>query len=97
MHSHARSLINMIPGTLILLSVMLSQALGESKPPIADGKTLFEQKCLKCHKPSKFTSQHNNRQSWEGILSRMQRNGCSISEEEISVMAEYLAKEHGEE
>lgn len=69
-------------------------AIGQEKKP--DGKTLFEQKCLKCHKVEKFKSQHNSRQDWELILSRMERNSCVLNDAEAGALAEYLAKTYGE-
>jgi len=68
----------------------------QEKEKKLDGKAIFEQKCLKCHKPEKFTSQHNDRQGWELILSRMERNSCVLSPEELSTLADYLTKVHGE-
>jgi mono/diheme cytochrome c family protein len=65
----------------------------ETKP---DGKTLFEQKCLKCHKPEKFESQHNDRQGWELILNRMERNSCVLTPAELNALADYLTRVHGE-
>ncbi len=79
-----------------IVTIVLTDAFAQDKATKPDGKTIFEQKCLKCHKPEKFQSQHNDRRSWELILSRMERNSCMITEEEQSILAEYLAKVHGE-
>lgn len=76
--------------------LMLPQAFGEEKPKKMDGRTLFEQKCLKCHKPAKFKEQQNDRKGWELILSRMQRGNCVLTDEEIDVLSEYLAQAYGE-
>ncbi len=76
--------------------VLLSNAFAQEKTAKLDGKAIFEQKCLKCHKPEKFNSQHNDKQGWELILSRMERNSCVLSEQEQTVLADYLAKVHGE-
>jgi cytochrome c5 len=75
---------------------MLANAFAQEKATKLDGKTIFEQKCLKCHKAEKFKSQHNDQKGWELILSRMERNSCVLSDEEQVVLAEYLAKVHGE-
>ena len=72
------------------------QAAAQEKAAKVDGKTLFEQKCLKCHKAEKFKSQHNSRSEWETILSRMERNSCVLNEAEATALAEYLAKQYGE-
>ncbi len=80
----------------ILVAIVLTNAFAQDKTPKPDGTAIFEQKCLKCHKPEKFQSQHNDRKSWELILSRMERNSCTLTEEEQRVLAEYLAKVHGD-
>ncbi len=76
--------------------LILPHAFGDEKTKKLDGKTLFEQKCLKCHKMAKFKEQQNNRKGWELILSRMQRGNCVLTDEEIDVLAEYLSQEFGE-
>ena len=67
----------------------------EQSAPLT-GKQVFEQKCLKCHKPSKFTAQHHDRREWEQILSRMELNTCELTAAEAKAVADYLVKEHGD-
>jgi hypothetical protein len=77
--------------------LLLPSAFGnEEKPKKVDGKTLFETKCLKCHKPAKFKEQASDRKGWVLTLNRMQRGTCDISDEELEVLADYLAKVYGE-
>ncbi len=71
-------------------------AVGQEKAAKVDGKAVFEQKCLKCHKPAKFKDQHNSRKDWELILSRMERNSCVLSDAEMNAVADYLSKQYGE-
>lgn len=88
-----------VPVCILASSMMLlmqSNALGDDKQQKMDGKTLFETKCLKCHKPAKFKEQQNDRKGWELILRRMQRGNCVLTDEEIDILSEYLAKEYGE-
>lgn len=82
--------------TAAVMALNLPGAFGAAKEKQLDGKSLFEQKCLKCHKPKKFQDQHNDRKSWDLILSRMERNTCVLSEDERDKIADYLVKEHGE-
>lgn len=67
----------------------------ESPAKKLDGKAIFEQKCLKCHKIAKFKEQENSRKDWVIILSRMQRGTCPMTEEELEALADYLAKAYG--
>lgn len=99
MGSLARYIYVSVPACIVasaMILLMQSNALGDDKQKKIDGKTLFEQKCLKCHKPAKFKEQQNDRKGWELILSRMQRGNCVLTDEEIDSLAEYLAKEFGE-
>ena len=95
MNSVARSmvLVFFLSAAAALLALPQVSAEEKAKP---DGKAIFEQKCLKCHKPEKFRAQHNDHQGWELILSRMERNSCVLSDEEAHTLADYLTKVHGE-
>ena len=76
--------------------LMLPSAFGDEKTKKMDGKTLFEQKCLKCHKTTNFKNLASDRKGWVLTLSRMQRGTCKISDDELEVLADYLAKAYGE-
>lgn len=79
-----------------VVMLMLPNAFGDEKTKKIDGKTLFEQKCLKCHKNTKFKDLASDRKGWVLTLSRMQRGTCAISDDELEVLADYLAKVYGE-
>ncbi|MEK6742090.1 MAG: hypothetical protein AABZ15_00605 [Nitrospirota bacterium] len=76
--------------------LMLPNAFGEEKAKKLDGKALFEQKCLKCHKNTKFKDLASDRKGWVLTLSRMQRSTCPMNDEELEVLADYLSKTYGE-
>jgi hypothetical protein len=76
--------------------LMLPNAFGGEQAKQLDGKSLFEQKCLKCHKKPKFKDLTSDRKGWVLTLSRMQRGTCAISDAELEVLADYLAEEYGE-
>ena len=84
--------------SFVAAAVMLTlpNAFGEEKAKKPDGKALFEQKCLKCHKNTKFKDLASDRKGWVLTLSRMQRGTCAITDEELEVLADYLAKVYGE-
>jgi hypothetical protein len=75
--------------------LMLPNAFGGEQTKLS-GKTLFEQKCLKCHKIAKFKDNTSDRKGWVLTLSRMQRGICAVSDGEIEVLADYLADVYGE-
>jgi len=76
--------------------LMLPNAFGEETAKQLDGKSLFEQKCLKCHKKAKFKDLTSDRKGWVLTLSRMQRDTSTISDAELEVLADYLAESYGE-
>jgi cytochrome c5 len=82
----------------VAVAVMLPNAFGEekAKTKTLDGKTLFEQKCLKCHKNTKFKDLVSDRKGWVLTLSRMQRGTCAMTDEELEILADYLSKVYGE-
>ena len=75
---------------------MLPDAFGDENVKKLDGKTLFEQKCLKCHKNTKFKELASDRKGWVLTLNRMQRSTCAMTDEELDVLADYLSKVYGE-
>ena len=75
---------------------LLPNAFGDDKAKRSDGKTLFEQKCLKCHKNTKFKDLASDRKGWVLTLSRMQRGTCAMTDDELEVLADYLAKVYGD-
>jgi cytochrome c5 len=74
----------------------LPNAFSEEQAKQVDGKTLFEQKCLKCHKNTKFKELASDRKGWVLTLSRMQRGTCAMTDDELEVLADYLSKAYGE-
>jgi hypothetical protein len=78
------------------LMLMLPNAFGEEKMKQMNGKSLFEEKCLKCHKKPRFKDLTSDRKGWVLTLSRMQRGTCAISDDELEVLADYLAENYGE-
>ncbi len=56
-----------------------------------DGKTMFENKCAKCHPLSKSLSKKNNLKQWKAVTLRMSAKANSgITAEEAETIAEYL-------
>jgi cytochrome c5 len=80
--------------TTVVLLLSVPHAYADKKSEAA-GKAVFEQKCLKCHKIAKFKEQENSRKDWVVILSRMQRGTCPMTDEELELLADYLAKAYG--
>jgi mono/diheme cytochrome c family protein len=83
-----------LTGTFLIVSPFSS---GDDKARNPDGKTIFNDRCLKCHKVEKFRALQYDQKGWEIVLSRMERNkACNLSDDERTAVSEYLAKQFGE-
>jgi cytochrome c2 len=90
------SAITFISFVAAVVLLMLPNAFGDDTAKKLDGKALFEQKCLKCHKNTKFKELASDRKGWVLTLTRMQRSTCAMTDEELDVLADYLSKVYGE-
>lgn len=81
---------------IAMLLFVLPLAFGADSPKKLDGKQVFEQKCLKCHKIEKFNTQRYDRKGWDLVLSRMELNTCNLTDEEARAVGVYLSKTYGE-
>jgi cytochrome c5 len=63
--------------------------------PEGPGKDVLTRKCFQCHTMSMWRTLRQDRRAWEGVLYRMVGRGALWTEDEISVMAEYLARVAG--
>ena len=61
------------------------------------GRELFMSKCFQCHGDGMWRDMKQDRRGWEGALYRMVGRGALWTEEEIGMMADYLAREYGTE
>ena len=64
---------------------------------VSPNRELFMNKCFECHGASMFKPLRQDRLEWEKTLYRMIGRGALWTEEEIGRMADYLAREYGEE
>ena len=66
--------------------------------PEGAGKVILEGACTKCHNLDRVKAKHYDRESWQGIVESMRdkKDGAEVSEDDIKVLAEYLAKNFGE-
>jgi mono/diheme cytochrome c family protein len=60
-------------------------------------KFLFEIKCSACHPLERPRSARKNYTDWVATIDKMIENGAVMSDEEVVVIAAYLADVYGEE
>jgi cytochrome c5 len=63
--------------------------------PDADGKAMVVKKCTQCHDATRFAALRHNEDEWDQIITRMQSNGLSVTDEEYGIVLNYLSKNLG--
>jgi hypothetical protein len=70
---------------------------GETPAPKQDKtKELFEDVCTSCHTLSRVRNQELNREEWSGLIKGMVSEGVALTDEEFSMIVDYLAKNFGD-
>jgi hypothetical protein len=80
-----------------LLTAPAAQAQHAKPPgfPDAPGKEVLVGKCFQCHAPTMWQDHSQDRSGWESVLYRMVGRGALWTEDEIRIMADYLAAAYG--
>ena len=77
----------------------LAEHYGENSRPAPGSpqaaEALFNSKCFACHGDVYWKNVRRDRKEWTGIIYRMVGRGALWTEEEINIMAEYLARTRG--
>lgn len=63
--------------------------------PEGEGQALVARACSQCHSLLLVTSVRLTRKQWEAKIDQMLARGAKLSDEEIDVAAEYLARNFG--
>src|SRR5437764_9804403 len=82
-----------------LASVLVVTSLGCALPawsqsalPDGDGKNAVQTSCVQCHELSTVTRAGYSQQGWENAIHMMINVGASLPQDQIAVVAQYLAK-----
>ena len=68
----------------------------DNPPPRPDpGKKLVEEICSFCHGLAKLTGQQYTRDQWENVTKGMIFEGAPVTDEEFSLILDYLTKNFG--
>jgi cytochrome c5 len=63
--------------------------------PEGRGKALIQTACTQCHSIDVAISQPRSRDEWTDVVSRMIGNGAHLSDDDYSLVIDYLSKHHG--
>ena len=85
-----------------LLLVLPAHAQEGAQPPGAPqpgaqhpGRAVVMSKCFQCHTDAMFRDQRQDRRGWEAAIYRMVGRGGLWTQEEITLMADYLGTDFG--
>jgi mono/diheme cytochrome c family protein len=60
-------------------------------------RSLFLDACTACHTLDRVRVQHYSQQEWRGVIAGMLSEGVPLTEEETTLLVEYLAENFGPE
>ena len=63
--------------------------------PVGSGQTLVARACSQCHSLQVATSTRLTRKQWDAKIDQMLARGAKLSDDEIALAAEYLARNFG--
>lgn len=63
--------------------------------PDGDGKAVVQRDCSQCHSLETVTRARLTRKQWEARIDEMIAKGAKLSDDDIDVVAAYLAKNFG--
>lgn len=66
-----------------------------AQPSGSEGKTILESSCTSCHSLDLVAGKELTKEEWEGIVASMKAMGAEVSDSQIAVLVEYLAKNFG--
>jgi len=65
---------------------------GQTNLPAGTGKDLVEQNCLQCHEIQRVTNTGHTPAEWTTVVNMMINDGSPLPKDQVSVVADYLAK-----
>jgi mono/diheme cytochrome c family protein len=81
--------------TLLLAGVAAAES-GPSQPVATDqGRRLVLDVCTSCHDLKRVKIQHLSREEWRGVIKGMISEGGPVTDEEMSMIVDYLAASFG--
>ena len=79
-------------GTIIAAALTLIATAATAGPsPLADGRALFEKKCVTCHSLDRSLAVQADRARWETTIKRMITRGASLDKAQVEPILGYLS------
>lgn len=68
----------------------------QTKSPAQDrGRELVEDVCTYCHNLDRLQGKQYSREEWRGVIKGMIDQGAPVTDQEFSLILDYLVKHHG--
>jgi competence protein ComEA len=87
------------PSTVRLSTILLLAAAtlfaADNTPRKDPGKKLVEEICSFCHGLARLKGQAHTRDEWSNVIKGMVSEGAPVTDEEFSLILDYLAKNFG--
>jgi mono/diheme cytochrome c family protein len=82
--------------TLIWPGILPLRSLADEMPSrsLSEGKTLFEERCSRCHEIDRPLARDMERSEWEKLLIEMASRGADMQEGEKELILDYLSARH---
>lgn len=85
--------VNLLLGAAVFAASLLA---ADNPPPRPDpGKKLVSEICSFCHGLAKLKGQSYTREQWSDVIKGMVSEGAPVTDEEFSLILDYLAKNFG--
>jgi competence protein ComEA len=84
--------VNLLLGAAVFAA---SISAADKTPPADPGKKLVEEICSFCHGLARLKGQAYTRDQWSNVVKGMVSEGAPVTDEEFSLILDYLAKNFG--
>jgi hypothetical protein len=78
---------------LLPIAIIISVAIGAGAKD--RGRELVEDVCTYCHNLDRLQGKELSREEWRGLTKGMISEGAPVTDEELSMILDYLVKHHG--
>ena len=79
-----------------LTAALAFASAAENAPSAKDrGRELVEDVCTYCHNLDRLQGKELSREEWRGLTKGMISEGAPVTDEELSMILDYLAKNYG--
>lgn len=88
----------MLTRIVALTGALAIAATARTKSPAQDrGRELVEDVCTYCHNLDRLQGKQYSREEWSGVIKGMIDQGAPVTEEEFSIILDYLVKHYGKQ